>query len=400
MLPWSRPFRGSPSLPLPGREQMTVLHLISSEGFYGAESMLVLLGRNLTRLGWRSIIGVFRDERSPHLEIIERTQAAGLPAQIIPCAGRVDWSAVRHIRSVADAAGIDVLHTHGYKTNLYGYSAVHGGRAVLVSTCHGLVHDLLRLRAYAALDRLVLRRFDRVAAVSDALAGVLTSSGVEPAKVATISNGVDLERFRQASPRLREELARPGGPVVGLVGRLEPGKGGHVLLCAAVRVLAEFPDTTFVLVGGGPCRAQWESLAVRLGVARSVIFTGVRDDMPEIYASLDIMALPSFNEGMPMCLLEAMAAGCPVIATPVGSVDKLIRSGHTGLMVQPGDANGLAEAILLLLRSPARARALGENGRAHVAANFSPEAMAGQYSNLYQEALRERASCAGAYQQS
>jgi len=247
------------------------------------------------------------------------------------------------------------------------------------------------MRIYAALDRLVLRLFDRVVAVSDALAEALKVSGVESARVRTISNGIDLERFRNATPVLRKEF--PGSRrLIGMVGRLAPAKGGDVLVRAVPAVLAEFPDTIFVFVGGGHCREHWESLAVQLGVGRNVVFAGVRQDMPEVYASLDALVLPSFNEGLPMCVLEAMAAGRPVIATPVGSVDKLVLAGRTGLMVKQGDLTGLTRAILSLLREPARARELGENAQAHIAENFSADLMTCQYLKLYQEAVEARAS--------
>lgn len=366
-------------------ETVSVLHLISSAGFYGAENMLVLLGRNLERRGCRSIIGVFSDSRSPHTEVAEQARAHGLETEMIPCNGRLDWNAVRHIRDIL-RRGVDVLHAHGYKTNLYGYAAAWRGRVALVSTCHGLSP-----RMYSSLDRFVLRRFDRVAAVADVLAEALKSSGVDPAKVSTISNGIELERFRDAKPELRAELGAAGRWVVGMVGRLAPEKGGDVMLRAALSVVAEFPDTTFVVVGEGPCRAEWESLSARLGLARNVVFTGMLRDMPEVYASLDAMVLPSLREGMPMCLLEAMAAARPVIATAVGSVNKLVMAGRTGLLVEPGDAAGLAHAILLLLRDPTRARELGENGRAHIAANFTPDAMTRQYLQLYEDALAQRA---------
>src|SRR5262249_9714984 len=106
-----------------GVRGMVVLHLISSEGFYGAESMVGILGRKLQRRGWRPIIGAFRDSRNPHLELAERAQAEGLETEIIPCRGRLDWRAVRHVRKVLANRGVDVLHAHGYKPNLYGCAA-------------------------------------------------------------------------------------------------------------------------------------------------------------------------------------------------------------------------------------------------------------------------------------
>jgi glycosyltransferase involved in cell wall biosynthesis len=202
---------------------------------------------------------------------------------------------------------------------------------------------------------------------------------------------VDLERFRAAEPALRRELASGADRLVGFVGRLVPGKGGAVLLSAARTVLAGCPDTRFVFVGEGPSRGEWEALAARLRIARKVVFTGARNDMPSVYASLDLLVLPSFDEAMPMCLLEGMAAGVPVIATRVGAVPDLVLPDVTGLLLEPGDASGLAAAILRLLLDPNQARSLGESGRARATWQFSAEATAKSYIELYEQALASRA---------
>jgi glycosyltransferase involved in cell wall biosynthesis len=163
-----------------------------------------------------------------------------------------------------------------------------------------------------------------------------------------------------------------------------------LLLKAAQYVLAVRPDTTFVFVGGGPSRKEWEALAARLGIAGNVVFTGPRGDIPGVYASLDLLVLPSLDEALPMCLLEGMAAGTPVIATRVGAVPDLVIPNVTGTLLEPGQADGLAGAILELLRDPVQARRLGENGRAHVMRNYSVEATAKNYLDVYESALHRR----------
>jgi glycosyltransferase involved in cell wall biosynthesis len=371
------------------RDAVTVLQLISSEGYYGAESMLVALARALPRLGWEAVVGVLRDERFPHTEVAEEARRLGLPAEIVPCNGRCDPRAVRRIRRLLEEHGAEVVHSHGYKADLYAAAAAWPRRAALLATCHNWPSRLITMRAYAALDRLVLRRFDAVATASDAVAGKLRRWGVG---AALLDNGVDLERYRGAEPALRWEFERANGRLVGFVGRLVEAKGGAVLLEAARTVLAVFPDTRFVLVGEGPSRAEWEALADRLGIAQNVIFTGVRREMPEVYASFDVLTLPSYEENMPMCLLEGMAAGAPVVATRVGAVPRLVLPGQTGLLLDPGDVAGLSAAILLLLGEPAEARRLGSNGQAHVTQCFSAEATARRYVALYEEALSRRGS--------
>jgi glycosyltransferase involved in cell wall biosynthesis len=246
------------------------------------------------------------------------------------------------------------------------------------------------MRAYAALDRFALRRFDRIAAVSDSGADILHRSGIEPTKIARISNGVDLDRFRCASPDLRREIACGRDPLVGFVGRLVPGKGGEILLAAARKVIAEYPEARFVFVGDGPLRSAWRSLAQSLGIEDRVVFTGTRTDMPEIYASLDLIVLPSFGEAMPMCLLEALASAKPVVATRVGAIPRIVVPGITGLLVEPGDESGLAAAILRLLRDRELAADCSSNGLRRATERFSCDATARDYIRLYEDALASR----------
>jgi glycosyltransferase involved in cell wall biosynthesis len=369
---------------------VTILFLISSEGYYGAENMLIALARNLSRLGCHCVIGVFCDARSPHTEVAEHALRNGLTVEIVPCNGRLDWSAVARIRKLLAKHTVDILHPHGYKADLYAYAAALPNRVALLATSHNWPNNLLSMRAYAALDRLVLRRFDKVIVVSDLVADLLRRSSVAPEKISTIFNGVDVEQFRGVSPALEREIAPEGHSLVGFVGRLVPGKGGAVLLRAAEQVLALRPKTKFVFVGEGPSRKEWELLATQLGIRDQVSFAGVRDDMPGVYASLDLVVLPSLNEAMPMCLLEAMAARRPVIATRVGTVPKVVIAEQTGLLVEPGDVSGLAGAILRLLGNSELAIRLGENGYAHAAQHFSAEAMAKSYIGQYEQLLVSR----------
>lgn len=235
------------------------------------------------------------------------------------------------------------------------------------------------MRAYAVLDRFVLRSFDKVIGVSEVPSNILRRSRVAPNKIAIIPNGVDVERFQLAAPSLRKEIASDNVTLVGFVGRLVPDKGGEILLRAAQHVLASCPGIKFVFVGEGPSRKQWEALAIQLGIGKQVVFVGAREDMPGVYSSLDIVVLPSFIESLPMCLLEAMAAGKPVISTRVGAVPRLVTSEQIGLLVEPGHVDALSSAILRVLENHELALRLGKNARQHVTRNFSAEAMAKNY---------------------
>jgi glycosyltransferase involved in cell wall biosynthesis len=365
-----------------------ILFLISSEGHYGVESMMVTLAARLHRMGCSCIVGVFRDGRSPHLEVAERAQQEGLPVEVIPCRGRIDFQTVKRLRRLLLEQGVDVIHPQGYKSDIYAYLAAWPHRVALVATSHNWPSRKPSMRAYAALDRRVLRKFDRTVVVSDAVRDLLGDAGVVPGKICSIPNGVNIERFKGAAPTLRQELG-VCGPLVGTVGRLVAEKGGESLLLAAQKLLKSQADTRFVFIGEGPCREEWQALAVQLGIANRVVFVGARADMPEVYASLDVIVLPSLVEALPMCLLEAMAAGKPVVATRVGMVPRVVLPERTGLLVEPGDAVGLAGSIERLLRDRELAACLGIAGQKKVSEQFSDDAMAKQYVELYSQVLSE-----------
>jgi glycosyltransferase involved in cell wall biosynthesis len=369
---------------------MSILFLISSEGYYGAENMLVVLARHLSKQGRQCVVGVFRNSHSPHTEVAEQAQRQGLTVEIVPCNGKWDWGAVTEIRKLFIKHNVDILHTHGYKADVYGYLAGWPNRVALLATSHNWTSKLLSMRAYAGLDGLVLRRFDKVIVVSDSVKDILLRWGVAPDKVSQIFNGADLELFNGATPTLRNEIGAVGYSLVGFVGRMVRDKGGALLLRAAQQVLALRPKTKFVMVGEGPSRKEWERLATQLGIGEHVIFTAARDDMPEVYASLDIVVLPSLLEAMPMSLLEAMAGSKPVVATRVGAVPKLVIDEETGLLLDPGDVDGLVTAILRLLEDPNLRTRLGKNGREHAAQHFSAGAMARSYIEQYEQLLAKR----------
>ncbi len=375
-----------PLLPSLLEFRVKILQLISSEGKYGAETMLLCLVKSLALLGHESVIGVFRNSHCPHTEVAEAARLKGLKVEIIPCDGKIDRRAVDVIRHCLQIHSIDLVHTHGYKANFYGYLAARGKGVPAVATYHLDWPDRgLALRLYHLFDRLVVRRFGKIAAVSEAVARSLRRSGVPSAKIVTIDNGIDLSPFAQARPILQEEISERPDALIGLVGRLTPQKGCEYFLRAAQRVLIDFPRTLFVLVGEGPDRRKLEELVRDLNIAERVIFAGHREDMPGVYASLDILVLPSINEGLPMTLIEAMAAARPVIATPVGAIPKLIIPEQTGLLVNPRDPVGLAAALGRLISNPDLRHRLGRDGQAWVMRRFSAEAMAQQYAEIYQE---------------
>jgi glycosyltransferase involved in cell wall biosynthesis len=355
--------------------------MISSAGFYGAERMVIQLSSALERAGCQTAIGVFHNQGHPDSKLAEHAGAAGLRAESIPCRGRIDRQAIAGIRALAESFGADIVHSHGYKSNIYSCLAMGTRGPRLVSTCHSHNDETLSLRLYGLLDYFLLRRrYHAVAAVSETVEKRLLDSGIAASKLRVIDNGIDCDSFAGA----KSSIERQGASfLVGLVGRLVALKNPEGFLAAAREIVRTIPGAHFIYIGEGPERARLEGLCREWGLEKNVRFLGFRADIANVYASLDLFVLPSFTEAMPMSILECMAAGTPVLATRVGAVDRLVQDGETGLLIQPNDQGALNHAIVRLLQDRELAQRLSRNAQRWVNAHFSSDAMARNYLDLY-----------------
>jgi glycosyltransferase involved in cell wall biosynthesis len=353
---------------------------------YGAEAVILNMSRTLNEGSHTSVLGVFSNSSNPNLQLHEVAAKEGIESHLISCKGQIDPTVIASIRELATRTNAHIVHAHGYKADIYGYFALRGSGMPLVSTCHTWYDNNPLVTLYGMADRLVLRNYAAVVAVSDEVKQRLLKAGVREDKIHLVRNGIDLRPFDNAIPSLRDDSTSDHAPIVGLIGRLSVEKGVDLFLRAAARVLVELPSTKFVVVGEGPDRDKLESLIDELKLRDSVSMLGRRDDMPSVYASLDIMVSASRQEGLPMAILEGMASGLPLIATPVGDVPTMVRDGHTGMMVPPEDPALLASAIASLLRDPAQRKRLGATARKLIADEFSADRMTADYLRVYEEA--------------
>jgi glycosyltransferase involved in cell wall biosynthesis len=361
---------------------MKILHLVSSGGYYGKEAVIINLCAALEKMGCASEVGALLNSQAPNDDVVTRAHQLHLSARTFACRGRVDLRTVRAIREHILAQPVDLVHSHDYKADIYGYLAARWAGCPVFATCHLWFSTGLQDRLYGGLDRLVLRYFDGVIGVSPPIGSRLHKSWVPERKVVVIANGIDL------SPFLGVEDASSGREfgsdvTIGIVGRLVRQKGHPVLFAAARGILKKYPAAKVVVIGDGSDRKQLEALARELGISGSVYFAGYRDDMARAYASLDLMVMPSLDEGLPMTLLEAMAAKRAVIASAVGAVPEVIEHGQTGLLVEPGNADDLEQAILTLLNDASLRHRIAQNARQSVA-RFSSDLMARKYLDFYQ----------------
>lgn len=225
---------------------------------------------------------------------------------------------------------------------------------------------------------------------------LITRFRVPESGIENIGVGTDIARIEAAEPAhaLRENLGLPGRRVVGIVAKLSPVKGHRHFLEAAAFVAKAHDDVSFLIVGDGPERERLEWAAADLGLAEKVHFVGVRDDVPSLMKMMDVFVLSSVSEGSPNVVLEAMAAGVPVVATKVGGVPELVSSGVNGLLVEPRDAADLARAVRKLLENPDAAGAMGKAGRELARERYDIAAVVGRVEDTL-ESLLARARSEG-----
>jgi glycosyltransferase involved in cell wall biosynthesis len=375
---------------------MKILHIISSSGIYGAEAVILNMSRTLNESSHSSTLGVFSNSANPNLQLHETAIVQGVESHLISCAGQIDRTVPSSIRELAARTNADVVHAHGYKADIYCYFALRGSGVPLVSTCHTWYDNDLTVSLYGAADRFILRNYAAIVAVSGDVRQRLLKAGVRREKIHIVRNGIDLRPFDNAVPSLREISSPDKAPIVGLIGRLATEKGVDIFLRAAARVLTELPATKFVVIGEGPDRDQLEILIDELQVRNNIFMLGRRDDMPGVYASLDIMVSASRLEGLPMAILEGMASSRPVIATSVGAVPDAIVDGRTGVLVPPENVEALASKIVILLNNRTQRENLGTAAKRLIEEEFSAERMTTDYLHIY-EAIATKKQQASAH---
>lgn len=295
-----------------------------------------------------------------------------------------------------------IVETHTAKAGFVGRIAARlAGVPVVLHVFHGHVFygyfGALQTRVFIGIERFLARWTDRVITISPMqrhdIAQVYRIA--PPDKVAVVPLGFDLRPFVDAR-RAQEGGGRialgvpQGVPLVGYVGRLTTVKNPALFVTVARCVLASVPNAHFCLVGDGELRADVERQIVDLGLSKRITLAGWQRDMPPVYSALDVLVLPSLNEGTSVTAIEAMATGVPVVATSVGGIPDLVVDGRTGLLAASGDAGALAEHVVRLLRSPEQAHSFALAGQEDVLARFGVQRLVRDMEALYVSVLEER----------
>lgn len=347
----------------------------------GTERQMTELVRRLDRSRWTVHVACFHARGAWFGRVAER--AASVTEFPIESFHRADafaylWSFARWCRRMRLA----VVHATELYSNVFALpGAALGGVPVRVGNRREINPD--KSAAQIAMQRVAYGFAHKIVANSHAAADRLRLERVPARKIAVVPNGLDLPRFaprRSSAPRRR----------VVVVANLRPEKRHDVLIDAAPAVLAAFPDARFEIVGGGPERERLLARVDSLGVRHAFSFLGHRDDVPARLSAADVFVLPSESEAFPNAVLEAMAAGLPIVASGVGGILELIDDGRTGLLTPVGDPAALADRLCRLMANAALASTLGAAARADADVRYSFDRMVAAFELLYLTELTRR----------
>ena len=392
-----------------------VLHIITRMDRGGSAQNTLLTCQELSQK-YAVVLahGLSRESKMTHQERqsverqIKEAQKRGLKDISIPCLVRRidlvrDFLAFLSILRLLIREKPAIVHTHTYKAGILGcWAAKMAGVPIIVHTPHGNIFyghfSPLVTRFFMMVEEITAALIDRLVALTEGERNdYVAFSIVNPNKIVTIHSGVNIDPFTKSSVNIEEKKRslglNPQGLVVGTVGWLLPIKGPVYLLKAMAEIWQSHPQIQLIYVGKGDLEEDVKKEAYRIGVSDKVAFLGWRDDIPEIMQVLDIFVLPSLNEGMGRVLVEAMAAGRPIVASRVGGIPDLVKDGQNGFLVKPSDVSDLSFAIKKLLDDKKMREEMGKKGRA-LAKDYSVEKMVDKidalYTSLYQEKVLDK----------
>jgi glycosyltransferase involved in cell wall biosynthesis len=363
----------------------------------GPDKTILNSPRFLEPFGYRMLCAYMHPPRDPGFETLRaKADAWGAPLISIPDRGPWDWRVASRLLEVCRRERVEVWHGHDYKSNALGLLLRRRWPMRLVTTLHGWVRRTVRTPLYYAIDRLTLPHYERVVCVSEDLHRAARACGVPHDRCILLENAIRADEFtrRQAAEGAKARLGLPAGRmVVGAVGRLSAEKGFDLLIRVVERLLRDGIDLELWIVGEGSEEARLRALVAELGLGERIKLLGYRPETIPLYEAMDVFALSSLREGLPNVVLEAMAMEVPVVATRIAGVPNLIRHEQNGLLVEPGDAEGLAQALGRLLGDERLRGRLRRAGRTTIEAGYSFEARMARLRDIYDRLLyREEAA--------
>lgn len=365
-------------------QRLNILQFITPAGFYGAERWVLALANNIDRDCVICDLAVTRESEHQDLTVAEVYPRAVGEVHYLDMAGRFDLRVVLQLVGVIRRRQIDVIHTHGYKSDILGLLAAKKAGIRCVSTPHGFSGKVgFKLATFIRIGTHMLRYFDAVVPLSEALTADMNRFKVPASKTQFIRNGVDLTEIDAAFQSVSRDETRQNPRRIGYIGQMIPRKGLPDLLTAFDKLYAINQAVSLQMLGDGSQRAELEAQAAGLPSANAIEFLGFRSDRLGLLSQFDLFVMTSSLEGIPRCLMEAMAVCVPVVAYDIPGVDQLVKHGETGMLAPLGDVNALVECCNQVLINPELARNLVANARMLVDERFSAARMAREYEALF-----------------
>lgn len=337
----------------------------------------------------RIVVGAFDGGKPEGTAYEQEARSRGLVVERITERMSADPDVLRQVIRFAKKHNANLLHTHDFRSDLYGVAAKGILRIPMISTVHGWIENDLKGRIRTKLDKLILRSSSHVIAVSEQTRKCLGAWATEQ-RCTVIPNALRTERYfpRRCSAEFRTAYGIAADEVViANIGRLSPEKGQMAFLIAARELLGRHHGLRFVLFGIGPDRAGLESFVCEFGMQKSVIFAGYRSDMESLYNELDLVVQSSFTEGMPNVIMEALLMEVPVIATDVGGTREVVRDGVTGVLIPPDDMAALVDALETFLTDRSAMQSQANKGRIDIRNRFDHTRRVDRLVNVYTQIL-------------
>ena len=361
-----------------------VAYVIWSLGLGGAEQVVIRLATALDRNRFEPFVCCLNEPG----EFASQAARVGIEVLAFHKRHAVDAAVIARLTDTFRRRSVDVVHTHLWGANLWGRIAARlAGVGRVVVTEHNV--DVWKRGYHLFIDRRLASSAHELIAVSRQVREFYESHSVGTGRWRVVYNGIDTARpLARGRGEAYRALGIPeGSPVVGMVGRIVAAKAPEVFLEAIAIASSRVPTLRALVIGDGPLRADAEERARRLGIGDRTVFTGVRGDVPDLLAGMDVLAFSSTREGLSIAMLEAMAAGVPVVATNVGGNPELIESGSSGQLVPAGDTPALAAKIADVLLDENLSERLRANARRRVEDHFSLAAMVASHEALYRGEL-------------
>ena len=369
------------------KRKLTILHTESSTGWAGQEMRIILEAREMKKLGHHIIIAA-----QPGSGIIPAIEREGFDKEILSMKKKDFITSIIQFVTIISKHNVDIVNTHSSWDSWIASIAarISSRKPIIIRTRHlstPVSKGLLSRIVYQYLPHLVITTGNSIRE------SLININRFPHDKIVSIPTGVDLDVFcpRPVTNELRSKFGiSKEGKVIGTIAALRSWKGHDYLLEAAKILIEKRKDIKFVIAGAGPRYNHLVEKAKSMGITNHVLFLGYRDDIPDILSMLDVVVLPSYaNEGVPQSILQAMAMGKPVVASSAGSIPEVVHDKETGILVEPKNANALAERIVFMLDNYDFARKVAANARKLIETKYSLRHMVSGIEEIYNDLMQK-----------